>query len=407
MITASGLGVAEASIVERFVRQCKEGAQSRNLPEDVKACGQFLGTGSPQRGLHGTAAALRVLGPNTTPDAQSLVSQMIKYVAERHAAEMAAGSSATVLEQVVQDNANVIKQSELLYALTFIPSGIASTESSQQLIADRLIEGKLGEEGWDYYVDNNRSSVESLPTAFAVRALHGVGKKQGRAVEFLLSEVRSATKPRGVEPKRADVSVYVFCLYVLTFGHDGAPLAAESELKKVFTALWRSLEPQLDFEVEQNIEYMRDGAHQYVRVPWQIHLLALAARWAPHRFASKRAQGQLSRIILALESREGFLYPHSGKLASARTNAILYDSLKQITPQVEKYSWLLRPYYLWDAFMRALSSSMVLWALRVSALVLIGLALFDWWISGANWDGIAQEMLASSLLLVVTWRRSR
>ena len=49
-------------IREAFITQCRDGQQSKLLPNGHYACGQFLGElNKTQRGLHGTAAAIRVL----------------------------------------------------------------------------------------------------------------------------------------------------------------------------------------------------------------------------------------------------------------------------------------------------------------------------------------------------------
>ena len=63
-------------ITKLFLQQCTYGAQTKALPSEFAACGQFIGEDAatiPQHGFHGISAALRVLGPCTSDECRALV----------------------------------------------------------------------------------------------------------------------------------------------------------------------------------------------------------------------------------------------------------------------------------------------------------------------------------------------
>jgi hypothetical protein len=406
MLSEEKLRTAERRIATSFVKQCRDGKQNLGMQDQYRACGQFLGTDSLQRGLHGTTAAIRVMATETLGE-DDLVRRLIAYAENRDAAERDAARTAVDFEGQLQlDSVNVIKQSELLYALTFVGSGVASTEAMQQKIADSLLEGMASGEGWGYFTGKSQP-VEPLPTAFALRALDRVGKQAPSAVLALADQLEAALRQRKPAGARADISVYVFCLYVLTFGRNDEPLEKRDEkmLRKLFDQLWHHLEPLLAFDIEQNVEYMHNGSHQYVRVPWQLYLLALAARLAPLRaFASLSAQGLLRRIVDGVASPGGFVYPHSGALSSSRTNAVAYEVIQTIIPVQRKNRLVLIPAIVLDHVRQAFGSRSVSWALRFAAGTLIIVAVWDWRTRGAVWDGIAQNLMSSLLAFLLTVR---
>ena len=83
MINSARLEEARSEILQRFVNRCQKGPQISDLPNDVSACGQYLDAGSRQRGLHGTAAALRVLSGSKDTEARSLSERIVSYLVSR------------------------------------------------------------------------------------------------------------------------------------------------------------------------------------------------------------------------------------------------------------------------------------------------------------------------------------
>lgn len=73
---------AQKKITELFLRQCVQGAQTRKLPDEFAACGQFIAGNAEeiiQLGLHGISAALRVLGPCHSAECGAIVGRLVAY----------------------------------------------------------------------------------------------------------------------------------------------------------------------------------------------------------------------------------------------------------------------------------------------------------------------------------------
>jgi hypothetical protein len=167
-------------------------------------------------------------------------------------------------------------------------------------------------------------------------------------------------------------------------------------------SVWSPLEPLLDEDIEQNVEYWHGDETEYVRIPWQLYLLALAAEYSRWRFAGFRAQRRLTEVIEAVRSRS-FKYPYSGRYLSSRTNSVAYDVLGSIRDRVRHLVWL-RFANLIDSI-RVFSGSR---AVRRISAVLAGLiivyAIREWLRTGHLAD-LAPELLASVIALILAWAR--
>lgn len=392
---------AREGIATRFLRQCRDGPQSAGLAVDVKACGQRLDeTESPQRGLHGTAAAIRVLAQHEHHEARALIPQLVRYVAERARVERP-----EVPESIRGDACNVIKISEALFALHHVDGAVAPTEDLRKELSERLLRASIAGRGWSYYTDLPQQ-VELLPTAFAVQALATEGYPVEGQVQSLVAAVSGRVTGEG-RVGAADVSVKVLCLYVLAFGKAGQALVREVELKKPFMQLWAKLSSLLKNEdIEQNVEYDRRDEHRYVRVPWQLHLMALAARLAPFRsFAAYSVQSRLRSILTAATSPAGFLYPHSGAKVSARTNATLYGVLKVIQGRLPEVGWMLVPGVVVDFLVNSRLTALVA---RAVAVVVGLVSVLSWVESGrSELAALAPNILSAVLLFLLSARRDR
>jgi len=258
-VAADEISLGRRAIAKRFLDQCLYGAQLDGLPSGVRACGQQLGSDSKQRGLHGTAAALRVLAQDREDESRDVVPELIAYVQNRSAIELGSGQNDRALAvKLERDAKNVIKISELIYALSFVEPGVAPRESLQQSLVDELIKGKVDDRGWDFFTDV-RSQLELLPTAHAVRALSSYGSPTDKSVTYLLDALHG--RPVGADVSPSDISVRVFCLFVLAFPAGKRELAPKAELKNLFLPLWTRLEGLLYDDLEQNIEYSRKAEH--------------------------------------------------------------------------------------------------------------------------------------------------
>jgi len=317
-------------IAKLFIDQCQNGAQTKCLESyKAAACGQFIGgnaKNSKQRGLHGTAAALRVLAETDSADSRTLIPKIITYLEKREEIEVSLQKE-KARQKCNLDEKNTIKISEVLYALSLVGHGIQSTEPLVQKIAERLIQSMKERKGWSYFVDDV-DPPQLLPTAYAILGLSANGYPQAEGASEYLAEV---LKGRYVEKKTdrneidADVIVDVACLYAITF----AKVHIQNDfLKTVLKSIWQKLKPLLGEPLEQNIEYSyKRQQNCYVRVPWQLYLIALSTHydfnWA---FSSSTVQKTLKNILDKAQYA-GLIYPHSGKMTSARTNAILFEVL--------------------------------------------------------------------------------
>ena len=107
-------------IVELFTQQCEHGAQTESFPPEMATCGQFIGDEArniAQYGLHGIAAALRVLGTQSSEECRLLVTRLVTYCEVLFQIHP---SLTLAPEQRVGDTDNVIKLGELLYGLSFV-----------------------------------------------------------------------------------------------------------------------------------------------------------------------------------------------------------------------------------------------------------------------------------------------
>ena len=397
MINSARLEEARSEILQRFVNKCQKGLQISDLPNDVSACGQYLDAGSRQRGLHGTAAALRVLSGSKDTEARSLSERIVSYLVSRTDIEV--GLTTTNTEQVQRgidrDNQNVIKVSEVLYALSFVDGSVKGREGLIGDLAEALRKGIIHGNGWDYFLDGSEKP-ELLPTAFAIRALaeHGYDEDIEGPAKFLQGFLKDPKEESW--KSRADINVRANCLYVLTFSKGLDRLVDRSVLKKAMSALWRRLEQLLHEDFEQTIEYQCHDDHFYVRVPWQLYLLALASRLSPwKRFASGAAQRRLHAIVESAVAREGFSYPHSGDRLSSRTNAILYESLGILeenlrTPQA------LWPFYLVDRVRGFISRIVPYLALGAAGWVTV-----CWVRTGGTVSELGPELVGAFLLALI------
>ncbi len=405
MLTSDRLRQAQRAIVDLFCAQCEHGRQARDLaPGGATACGQFLDDpGNAQRGLHGTAAALRVLASSSEPTAQRLTRQLVVYLANRETfeAEAITGSARDQrLERVARDNRNVIKQSELLFAYSVISSAVPGSELVVTSAIATLQRGLLEGRGWAYWTNDATESPQPLPTASAVRALAAHRQDVREPVRYLMSVIEADTAVH------ADISVQVASLYTLAFLPDEETFVQRERLHKVLRRLWRRLEPLLNQDLESNIEYSSAGENFYVRVPWQLYLVAIAARLDIRLFAGALPQRRLEAIVGQVLDTHGFVYPHSGDHISARTNAIVYEDIGLVLNSWPQSAWLLQP-YLWIDKARLLLGSRIVTYAGVGVALLLAAASIGAWLNSAQRSitELAPNLVAALLIFMLSGRK--
>jgi hypothetical protein len=386
-------------VTDRFVRQCTYGAQTKSLAAEFAACGQFIGDDAEaieQHGLHGIAAALRVLGPCQSQDCRSLVYRIVAYCEANFGIHPTLPKPPDLDKRT--DTENVIKLGELLYGLSFVRNAQAECDRLVKHVSAKLIESLIVGNGWGYFLDDGEPQL--LPTAYAARGLaaHGYEDEVAAPRKFLLDGLTA--KGSSSNSEAADLTTAVACTYCVTFSrivgsHDAA-------LRSGFRSAWRSLEPLLAENIEQNLEYWHGKDTHYVRIPWQLYLLALSSEYSLWRFGGFRAQRRLRNVIVALQSGS-FKYPYSGKYLSSRTYAVAYDALAAIRTRIRAVD-LLRAINVIDRVLVFAGARAIRLAATGLVLVLV-FCSFRQWLHMGKLSDVAPELLASFIALVLAWAR--
>jgi len=335
IVTVNDLKSCMNQIALTIGEQCEHGVQTKELNnQKVAACGQFIGEDArnlAQRGLHGTAAAIRVLSLNQETNTSSLLERLVRYVSDRQTFERTATTPISI-EKIQDDNTNIIKISELLYAISQVPDQIPKVVLFRKTLASLLEHSQIENKGWSYFTQTSTTDqdIELLPTAHAILALSSVNINVTKPINWLVERLKkSPNEASSSSGGDADISIRIFALYVLAFCND-ADKVPESVLINLFEETWKRTWRLLGYEnVEQNVEYWNGVTTYYLRVPWQLYLLALAARLKFRRFATRAAQTRLCSIVNSIHNNQ-FRYPLSGNMISSRTNAIAYDVCSNI-----------------------------------------------------------------------------
>lgn len=392
---------AKDKIRKIFLQQCMHGRQTTSLPNQaiVAACGQFLNVPEKsQRGLHGTAAAIRVLGGDTSIEIVGLVSKMVEYIRHRTDYELDPEQKA----KCSRDINNVVKLSEAIIALQRIPR--ASDVVAQ--LTQRLREGIKQGRGWSWFIDKEEA-IEQFPTAFACYALSCIGSctEVDGARQHLLSCLQQNNPKNGSGTRQADIMTDVFSLYVLTVLPTSQVTSGEHQfLKDKFDHIWRRLEPLLVDDLEQNIEYWDGGDTCYVRIPWQIYLLVLASHYrVQRRFSSWAAQTKLEKIFNMINN-DSYVYPYSGKFLSSRSYAILYEALEIIYQNI-KNRQLLPLFFLWDRVLRLLrtkTAKVLVFAIATIAVLYVS---YRWYSirREEDYSGIFINIISAWVFYMLSW----
>jgi len=306
-------------IREKFRVLLVAGAQVRDLPSDMRAAGQHLDRYEfPQRGIFGTAAAIRVMGDSLgSDDNESLLNALIKYADERSDVEipLVGGAEAEGIRfRLLVEVDDTFKMADLAYSLAKVTRLASGRDLLLRKLVDRIEKGRRGNGGWAVDL-SGRGGSDLLATAHAVRALHTAGRAiAGRDVVVL---------EQGLTGRDASDYVASFVLLVLLMVRRDGLTGRE---RGWVTELWERLAPETTKSSEANYDYQIGSRTYYVRVPWQVYLLSCALIAQPAtRFLAWRRQRLVLAAFEALASTKGFVYPLSGATPSTRTYAVLYD----------------------------------------------------------------------------------
>lgn len=403
MIPEAKIDPALRKIESLLVEQCAHGAQSLDLMSEGAACGQFVGTEAkmkPQRGLHGTAAALRVLAQSDSSDAIALVPKLIWYVKNREKLFQEGKEPKGVDRTFEDDQQNVIKLSEVLYALSFVKASRGDTATFVRELASKLLNARKENKGWPYFLTGD-AMVDSLPTAFAVLALsqHGYEQDIKSQIEFLETNALDSGIDQASNINEA--SVRIFCVFALAFRREELPQTEFKRLHRAFVELWDAHKSLLDLDLEQGIEYSKGPINYYIRIPWQLYLLALAARLDPKRISSLAGQRKLNQILEAVQST-GFRYPYSSPPLSSRTNGILFDVLQKIK-RFNKRNIFHTAYFAYDSVRTFCSHRIFSWITLIAFLSVATYCIYTWAKKPAKPEDVGPDLTGAMIGLLIAF----
>ncbi|KAA6336739.1 hypothetical protein EZS27_015121 [termite gut metagenome] len=370
---------AQEKIKDMFLEQVEKGKQSKNNKDGIFACGQFLNfLESNQRGLHGTAASLRVIS-HYAPINNDTLNSLLKYA--EFFVEIEGNGDSYNKNTAQIDSNNVIKKSELLYALSFIKDGTADCSPLIKRLANELLKCKIEEESWPFFSNFNSDVPDIIPTAIAVLALHANKYPSlDKCQKYLLKEIKGHIK-KIKDPET--FSKIVLALYVLVYTEFQPTLSnKKKEYSSILKEIWASDFAFMKNDMEQNIEYPYNTRHFYVRIPWQLYLLAISNKLSI-KYSSKVSYFARLNSALKQANNEGFKYLQSGKNISSRTNAILFDVLEHIKEEREK-SLLIYVLNYYDKFINFLQKKYVKKFFNVVGLCLIIYSFYLWKINDTS-----------------------
>ena len=371
-------------------KQVKDGEQSKNL-EGALACGQFMNVlHLKQRGIHGTAAAIRVLA-SFNGNYNNEIGKLIHYVRNRKDFD----NDKISLEK---DETNVIKIGELLYSLSFVKQGSLDTSSLVKELGDKLISNIKNEKSWGYFIESDNKS-EILPTAYAYLGLRSNNFDNLNKIEvFLKSSIEESFKNKKIDNPSLYASIIV-AIYVLS------NYEIDINQKQLIEKLWKSPFCTMSFNLEQNIEYPYKYEHSYIRIPWQLFFLALSAKYSPRYYSKKLCRQRISDMKLMVKG-QGFKYIQSGDELSTRTNSILFDVLEFIDKH-SKQNIRYSVFSILNEITWFINRNWLKKTLFSIIIICIGLSIFQWIRSPtASIKDLAPEFIVYlfSVLLIFTKR---
>jgi hypothetical protein len=388
---------ARLRIEEQFRDLLENGAQAQGVPDGILAAGQHLNPYSMnQRGLYGTAAAMLTLSRSRpTKERRRLMEGLIRYVNDRPNIE-------TALAETNEDTAmlearfaiewrQAFKCSELAYALAVMPGAPTGREALLNLLLARLEATRHKAGGWSAELGSD-SVRDPLATASVVRAFHAAGTPiSSNDLDVLKSDATNQS-----------VNPYVksFCILVLLEVE-----GPERPVVDLWKALLDELRPQLSNRTEANYEYMLGNRQYYVRIPWQLYLVAATAICRPLSIVlNPDIRATLLDAIQAINTNEGYYYPAFGSMKSTRTYSILMDTLWRVDQQLDTSKYVTSLSTLANWATRIIYSTIAAWLLLLTAIAMAALGIWEWILERpGNLGAIGAEISAALLLGLISF----
>ena len=393
---------AMTRIEEQFRDLLENGTQAGGMPEGVYAAGQHLNPYSlNQRGFYGTSAALLVMSrTRPSPNRIGIIEGLIKYVADRETIERVVLSTAEDLAmlptRLFLDWHTVFKCTDLLYALAAAPAAVAGREALLKVVLDKLLAARREGGGWAVDLDPAHDR-DALATASVVRSLHAAGVAVQRAD---LDLVRNDAAEQG------NVSPYVRCFCLLVMAEIGD---SDDKALTIWRELFDILRHELHERTEANYEFVIRNRQYYVRVPWQLYLIASTAHCKPGSLIfAQDIRRALLDCLQAVDSPEGYVYTAFGHMKSTRTYGILMDTLWIVRSRLHTTRVLSRLSLMANWTIRFVYARPSMWLALAAALSLAGFGLYAW-INGSagRVAEVGPELAAAVLLGIISFLLSR
>lgn len=416
------------AVEQRFLLDCRQRQLNAPLPEGMYASGQFFDEPQRrQRGLHGTAAALMVLGSAArrgSHEARDIASGLVAYLLDREAVEMRLAAEindsrgepesakgfdivAYWNDKLRHDRVNTSKQAELLYSLSFVQAGTADITALHNAAFEGLMKGRSHDGlGWGLVLDAEQASDE-VATAYVVRAMHVHGHKVAEPSSWLREHL--VENLAVLAPPRGTLEIDCLLLSVLV----EADLIDPAEARLIFDRLWRHLEPRLADLDAKKVPFDDQPKNHFLLLHWQLHLVGLAAVLRPvRRYLAPTAQRCLRLHIDAVDRGESLAPAHDVDRASTRNYAYFHHLINSTLIDRSTPGWLDAP----AGVVADVAGVALKWIRRFAWAVLatITVALLGGVLVSAMRDGftlseLAPEVLGAGLLGLLAYlaRRGR
>lgn len=408
IIKKERISLAQESLINLIAYQTRHGEQTlivKKINQDYFSLGQFLNsTGRNQRGVHGSATGLRVLSESSGNN--DLINGLTRYLEDRPENEMKIENEGESIskDKLLRDGNNVIKLAEILYAIHFVKPGISATETLSKKIVEQIKRGMITETdeiGWGFYTDSSPMTIELLPSAYAILALGKYGDDITNAKKTLLKKV---DKKKIEDP--SSFAEAVFCLYALINVSDELSREEVIKYESLLKGIWNSPFCSLENDFEQNLEYWHNTQHDYVRIPWQMYLLAILSKLSRIKFYTLNCQRRVNSLVEGAING-GFKYHYSGPNLSTRTNAILYDTISVVKHNLDR-NFLHSCLVFIDGIRQFFGSKTIKIIGAIFGVLLIIYAIYTWAIdSETKWSDIAPELISSILLTAIAVGRKK
>ncbi len=388
-------------IKSKFRTLLRAGAQNKDLPEDMRAAGQYLNKYDfTQRGMFGTAAAILTIAASPLDERDvDLVESLIRYCVARELLEPTVSKEAVdvVRSRLAIEKTDAFKTADMVYSLASCPSAVTGREALLSALLDRLRSARRPSAGWSVDL-RPAGECDLLATAHVVRALAQAGVQPDAADLRLLSQA-CLDDTSGTSGQLYVRSFALLVLVRLDLRR------VRRDARRAFRGLLSDLDKSLNIPSEANYEYTIGARQYYVRIPWQLYLIEACAWLYPWtRFVSWRWQRYVLSIIEALDSPHGFVYEASGSFESTRTHAVVSDTLQGLRDQYSRSQYLGTASTLINSASRLSSSRPAMITIGGGAVGLAGYSAYEWLgTTGSSFADVAPNFIASAVTLVLQY----